>query len=105
MFNLSDRTVLARSVILGIIYADLAVEGNHTGYLDCEYVWYQVQFFEVNTNKFICSTGDPVDVYCGNAGQSFLLIFSFTFLGSHRLPSLGVFLVVLEGNVDDGYNC
>ena len=80
MFNLSDTIVLVRSAILGIIYSDLALEAGHTGYLSCEYVWYEVQFFEVNTNKFLCTTGEPTDVYCGNA-------------------------VVLEGNSTDGYIC
>jgi len=49
------------------------------GYLDCEFVWYEVQVYEVNTNDEMCSTGTPVDVYCGNTG---LILFLLSFLSS-----------------------
>jgi len=80
IYNLSDRTVLVRTQIAGVIYADLALEQGLVGYLSCEFVWYTVEFFEANTNKMLCSTGSPVDVYCGNT-------------------------VVLDGNGSNGYQC
>eukprot|EP01100_Stratorugosa_tubuloviscum_P009432 TRINITY_DN396_c0_g1_i1.p1 TRINITY_DN396_c0_g1~~TRINITY_DN396_c0_g1_i1.p1 ORF type:complete len:128 (-),score=26.54 TRINITY_DN396_c0_g1_i1:104-487(-) len=80
VFNFCDRTILTRTTIAGPIYADLALEINNSGYLSCEYVWYEVQVFSANTNEFLCTTGQPVNVYCGNA-------------------------VVITGNRTVGYTC
>ncbi len=40
---------------------------NQEGLIECAFVWYAVEFFEANTNRLICTTQDPVDIYCGRS--------------------------------------
>eukprot|EP00002_Diphylleia_rotans_P009560 TRINITY_DN19950_c0_g1_i1.p1 TRINITY_DN19950_c0_g1~~TRINITY_DN19950_c0_g1_i1.p1 ORF type:complete len:246 (+),score=54.23 TRINITY_DN19950_c0_g1_i1:48-785(+) len=65
--NNSDRALLAQMRGgLGVIYGDIALDVGYTGTLGCEWVWYKVNAYSANDNRMMCTTGDPIDVYCGD---------------------------------------